>query len=231
MYFVRTPYIIKKLFPQIIWDLPNAENKIFLTFDDGPHPEITPWILEQLKKYEAKATFFCLGKNAEKYSEIVQQILQDGHSIGNHGYAHLNGLKTNNDVYLKNFEKGKKFLKQVQDDYLQVQEKQKISRYTRNDSELFRPAYGKIKKSQISLLKSHFSNLKSEISILNWTLMPGDFDKNITSERCYTNLTKNIRTGDIVVLHDNEKSWNHLKYCLPRFLEFCKEYKFESIRL
>jgi len=220
MYFVRTPYIIKKLFPEIIWDLPNAENKIYLTFDDGPHPEITPWILEQLKQYDAKATFFCLGKNAEKYSEIVKQILQDGHTIGNHGYAHLNGWKTENDMYVKDFEKGEKILKQVQDDYIQDQEKQKISRYTRNDGELFRPAYGKIKKSQISFLKSHFLNHNSEILILNWSLMPGDFDQHITSEKCYSNLANNIKSGDIVVLHDNEKSWNHLEYNLPKWLEF-----------
>ena len=150
MYFVHTPYIIKKLFSQFVWDFPNAENKIYLTFDDGPHPEITPWILEQLSKYNAKATFFCLGKNAEKY--------------------------------------------------------------------------GKIKKSQISNLKSHFLNQKSEILILNWTLMPGDFDQNISSEKCYSNLQK-VKNGDIIVLHDNEKSWKHLEHCLPKFLEYCKEKK------
>lgn len=238
MYFVRTPYIIKKIFPEIIWDLPNAENKIYLTFDDGPHPEITPWILEHLKRYDAKATFFCLGKNAEKYPEIVKQILQDGHTIGNHGYAHLNGWKTENDMYVKDFEKGKKILKQVQDDYVQVQDSKKISRFTLNDDNksqneqlLFRPAYGKIKKSQISFLKSEISNLNSEILILNWSLMPGDFDTDISSEKCYSNLTNNIKVGDIVVLHDNEKSWKHLEYCLPKWLENLKKYNLVSIQL
>lgn len=223
MYFVRTPYIIKKLFPQIIWDLPNAENKIFLTFDDGPHPEITPWILEQLKRYDAKATFFCLGKNAEKYPEIVKQIVQDGHVIGNHGYAHLNGWKTDVEEYVKDVMKSELILKQVQHDYIQVQERQKISRYTRNDSELFRPAYGKIKLSQIKIINR-------QSLIVNWSLMPGDFDQNITSERCYTNLTKNIRTGDIVVLHDNEKSWKHLQYCLPKWLDYLNKFHLATIQ-
>ncbi len=213
MYFVRTPYIIEKIFSEIIWDLPNAENKIYLTFDDGPHPEITPWILEQLKKYDAKATFFCLGKNAEKYPEIVKQILQDGHAIGNHGYAHLNGWKTENDMYVKDFERGEKILKQVKDDYVQVQDSKKISRFTRNDGEVFRPAYGKIKLLQIKIINR-------QSSIVNWSLMPGDFDTDISSKKCYSNLTNNIKVGDIVVLHDNEKSWKHLEYSLPKWLEF-----------
>ncbi len=230
MYFVRTPYIIKKLFPQFIWDLPNAENKIYLTFDDGPHPEITPWILEQLTKYNAKATFFCLGKKVEKYPELVQQILKDGHQIGNHGYAHLNGWKTDDVVYLEDVRRSSILIEKLAQDFCE------ISRFTRNDGTqflhdrtmLFRPAYGKIKKSQILNLKSEFLHLKSEILILNWSLMPGDFDQNISSEKCYQNFQK-VKIGDIIVLHDNEKSWKHLEYCLPNFLEEFKQYKFEKI--
>jgi peptidoglycan/xylan/chitin deacetylase (PgdA/CDA1 family) len=202
MYFVRTPYIIKKLFPQLIWDLPNAENKVYLTFDDGPHPEITPWILEQLKKYDAKATFFCLGENVKKYPEIIEQILKEGHQIGNHGYAHLNGWETDNDNYLQDYLKCQDLLKQV----------------TNSDNNIFRPAYGKVKKYQILRIKSHISNHKSEI--INWSLMAGDFDQNQTSAQCFSNLKK-VKSGDVVVLHDNEKAWKHLEYCLPKFLEFC----------
>ncbi|MFN8284894.1 MAG: polysaccharide deacetylase family protein [Chitinophagales bacterium] len=207
MYFVRTPYIIKKLFPDIIWDLPSAENKIYLTFDDGPHPEITPWILEQLKKYDAKATFFCLGKNAEKYPEIVHKILENGHQIGNHGYEHLNGWKTDNDMYLEDYLKAKEILKKV----------------GVIDNKMFRPAYGKIKKSQIKIIKS-------ESYIVNWSLMPGDFDHHITSKQCYANLLK-VKSGDIIVLHDNDKSWKHLEYCLPQFLEYCKQNNFSLEKL
>lgn len=197
MYFVRTPHIIKKLFSQIIWDLPNKENNVYLTFDDGPHPEITLWVLVQLKKYNAKATFFCLGENAEKYPEIVQQVLNEGHAIGNHSYSHLNGWKTDNKIYLEDVEKCTKLLMR-----------------NSNNGFYFRPPYGKIKNTQIK-------NIKSQI--INWTLMPGDFDQTITSQKCYSNLTKKIKSGDIICLHDNEKSWKHLQYCLPKFLEFCKE--------
>jgi peptidoglycan/xylan/chitin deacetylase (PgdA/CDA1 family) len=210
MYFVRTPYIIKKLFPKIIWDLPKAENKIYLTFDDGPHPEITPWIIEQLKQYNAKASFFCLGKNAEKHPEIVKLILENGHTIGNHGYAHLNGWQTNNTEYVEDVLKSNYILNKIIDDNTLI----------KNGKLLFRPAYGKIRNTQISQLKSHFSSDKKEFLILNWTLMPGDFDQNITSEQCYKNLTKNIKSGDIIVLHDNEKSWKHLQYCLPKWLKY-----------
>ena len=200
MYFVRIPNIIKKLFPRLIWDLPNEEHKVYLTFDDGPHPEITPWILKQLKKTDAKATFFCLGEHVEKYPEILQQILSEGHRVGNHGYKHLNGWKTNDDDYLQDYLKGQEML-----------------RFTQNDTLLFRPAYGKIKKSQIPNLKSQIPNAQ----IINWSLMAGDFDATISSEKVYSNLQR-VQSGDIVVLHDNEKAWKHLQYCLPKFLEFCK---------
>lgn len=200
MYFVRIPNIIKKLFPRLIWDLPNEEHKVYLTFDDGPHPEITPWILKQLKKTDTKATFFCLGEHVEKYPEILQQILSEGHRVGNHGYKHLNGWKTNDDDYLQDYLKGQEML-----------------RFTQNDTLLFRPAYGKIKKSQIPNLKSQIPNAQ----IINWSLMAGDFDATISSEKVYSNLQR-VQSGDIVVLHDNEKAWKHLQYCLPKFLEFCK---------
>ncbi|HNY54956.1 MAG TPA: polysaccharide deacetylase family protein [Chitinophagales bacterium] len=211
MYFVRIPNIIKKLFPRLIWDLPNEEHKVYLTFDDGPHPEITPWILKQLKKSDAKATFFCLGENVEKYPEIIRQILSEGHRVGNHGYKHLNGWKTNDDDYLQDYLKGQEML-----------------RFTQNDTLLFRPAYGKIKKSQIPNLKSQIPNAQ----IINWSLMPGDFDATISSEKVYSNLQR-ARPGDIVVLHDNEKAWKHLQYCLPKFLEFCKmkNYSLNTIHL
>jgi peptidoglycan/xylan/chitin deacetylase (PgdA/CDA1 family) len=211
LYFVRSPYLIKKLFPAIIWDLPNNENKIYLTFDDGPHAEITPWILEQLKKYNAKATFFCLGENIKKYPEIIKQIIHDGHAIGNHGYKHLNGWNTNDDDYVQ--------------DYIQCQ--QLLEQVGSSENKIFRPAYGKIKRSQIPFIHEKFKS-----RIINWTLMPGDFDETQTSEQCFSNLQK-VKSGDIVVLHDNDKSWKHIQYCLPKFLEHLhsKNYKTEIISL
>ncbi len=197
MYFVHTPYIIKKLFSQFVWDLPNAENKIYLTFDDGPHPEITPWILEQLKKYDAKATFFCLGESAKKNQEIVKRMKANDHAIGSHGDAHLDGWKISKNEYEQNVLKGK--------DTLEIITNVKI--------DLYRPPYGKFKHQVIS-----------EQTTIMWSIMPGDFDQNISSEKCYSNLQK-VKNGDIIVLHDNEKSWKHLEYCLPKLLAYCKEKK------
>lgn len=202
MYFVRTPFFIKKLAPNIIWELPNTSNSIYLTFDDGPHPEITPWILDQLKKFQAKATFFCLGKNIEKHPAIVQQMLLDGHTIANHGYDHLNGWKIKDDVYFQ--------------DFLKTQ--QMLLPFNEKKTTLFRPAYGKIKPSQMALLQKATPN---DLKIINWSLMPGDFDTAIHSISCFRNLQR-VQQGDIIVLHDNEKSWKHIAFCLPLFLEFCK---------
>lgn len=201
MYFVRTLYIIKKLFSQFVWDLPNAENKIYLTFDDGPHPEITPWILEQLKKYDAKATFFCLGENAKKYPEIVKRMKEDGHAIGSHGDAHLDGWKISKNEYEQNVLIGKDTLENI----------------TNVKIDLYRPPYGKFKHK-----------VTQEQTTVMWSLMPGDFDISISSETCFSRLKK-IKSGAIVVLHDNDKSWKHLEYCLPKFLEEFKQYKFEKI--
>ena len=224
MYFVRTPYIIKKLFPSIIWDLPNEKNNIYLTFDDGPHPEITPWILKMLKQYDAKATFFCLGENVRKYPEMLQKIIDEGHGVGSHGYTHLNGWNTDDKEYLEDIKKAQELLfKYTHDEIPNIAQNER--KYVRNELVLFRPAFGKIKKSQISNLKSYFINQNTEIKILNWTLMPGDFDQNITSEKCFSNLQR-VKSGDIIVLHDNEKSWKHLEYSLPRFLDFCKDKKY-----
>jgi peptidoglycan/xylan/chitin deacetylase (PgdA/CDA1 family) len=202
MYFVRTPYIIKKLYPKIVWDMPHGNNSIYLTFDDGPHPEITPWVLEQLEKYNAKATFFCLGKNTEKYPGIYEQIRRQGHSTGNHSYSHLDGWRTRNEIYFEDVKKADSVL----------------------HAKLFRPPYGKLKRSQSSVLDPQFS-------IVNWSVMPGDFDTAISKETCYENLAGTIRPGDIVCLHDNEKARPHLNYCLPKWLELFKKKNLECSAL
>lgn len=193
MYFVRTPYIIKKLFPDILWEMPEVNNKIYLTFDDGPHPEMTPWILNYLKIHDAKATFFCLGKNAEKYPGLVQQIKDYGHTVGSHGYAHLNGWATGNAAYLKDVEMAEQVLSD------------------KNNTRLFRPPYGRIRLSQLRQISAR---------VVNWSLMPGDFDAGISSEKCHQRLSENVRSGDIICLHDSEQAARHLRYCLPKWLAF-----------
>lgn len=194
MYFVRTPYIIKKLFSRKIWSFPDTGNAIYLTFDDGPHPEITPWILEQLNNYNAKATFFCLGENAKRYPEIIREIKAQGHAVGSHGDKHLNGWQISKKEYEQNILNGKNTLEDI------IKEK----------VDLFRPPYGKFKHKVLM-----------EQATIMWSLMPADFDQSITQEKCLERLCK-AKTGDIIVLHDNDKSWKHLEYCLPEFLEFCK---------
>ncbi|MBK9329621.1 MAG: polysaccharide deacetylase family protein [Sphingobacteriales bacterium] len=199
MYFVRTPYIIQKLFSGIIWNFSDVTNKVYLTFDDGPHPEITPWILALLKNYQAKATFFCLGKNAEKYPGLITQILNEGHGIGNHTHTHLNGWRTTNEDYLQDIENANRTVK----------------------SSLFRPPYGRITLAQLTQLSSSYK-------VINWSLMPGDFDESITSVQCLHNLQK-AQGGDIIVLHENDKSRVHLEYSLPLFLESNNRFIFDKI--
>ncbi len=199
MYFVRTPYIIQKLFSNIIWKFPDASNTVYLTFDDGPHPEITPWLLALLKQHRAKATFFCLGENAAKYPELMRQILEDGHSIGNHSNAHINGWKTKADDYCNDINQAGQLIK----------------------SNLFRPPYGRLTPSQLS-------RISADYKVINWSLMPGDFDETITSSQCLRNLQK-AQSGDIIVLHENDKSSKHLEYSLPAFLKMNTKFNFQKI--
>lgn len=206
MYFIRTPFIVKKLFPNIIWEFPSNENSIFLTFDDGPHPQNTHFILAQLDKYNAKATFFCLGENAEKHPELILEILDRGHAIGNHGYRHLNGWKISPIDFMENYKKGNEILEHI----------------SGSEIKLFRPPYGKIKLSQISDLPS---------LIVLWSLMPGDFDVTISTEKCYNNAINNLCSGDIICLHDNEKALQHLYYCLPKWLEYIYNKGLKSNRI
>lgn len=201
MLWTKTHWIFKKLFSNYIWDLPNHENKVYLTFDDGPTPEITEWTLNQLEKYEAKATFFCIGDNIRKYSEIFQKVIQSGHSIGNHTFNHLNGWKTSITDYVENTK-------------LYEKEHRKLSN---ENCQLFRPPYGKIKPSQSKALR------KLGYKIIMWDIVSYDFDKTISKEACLENVLKNIQPGSIIVFHDSIKAFPNLEFVLPRTLEFLKE--------
>lgn len=190
LYFVQLPQFLNQISPKnITWCKPNTSRSVYLTFDDGPHPEITPWILSELTKHQAKATFFCLGENAMKYEKLIHAILEEGHTIGNHGYRHVDGWKVSSKYYLENYQQGKTTLEAI----------------TGKEINLYRPPYGKFR-------------LDRQIPVCMWSLMPGDFDKNRTGDNCLKNLLK-AKSGDIIVLHDNEKSFPHLKYSLPLFLE------------
>jgi len=204
-YFISTPWLIKKANPQCIWDIPSKEKKIYLTFDDGPEPVATSFVLSQLKAYNALATFFCIGKNVKLEPELYERILHEGHSVGNHTYSHLNGWKTDDQQYLQDIVQAKEII----------------------DSELFRPPYGLITRFQQKLVQGKGIALKTVM----WSVLSGDFDNRISGEDCYLNVAGNAQPGSIVVFHDSKKAFSKLQYALPRVLEYFSRqgYKFEKL--
>ena len=199
--WIKTHWIIKKLFSNYIWDIPNNENKIYLTFDDGPTPEITNWTLNQLEHYQAKATFFCIGDNLRKYPEIYQKIIKKGHAVGNHTFNHLKGWKTKTADYVEN---AKLF-------------ESELNNISTSKCNLFRPPYGKIKPSQSKILRNE------GYKIIMWDVLSADYDQSISPEECLENVIQNCKSGSIIVFHDSIKGFKNLEYVLPRTLEFIKE--------
>ncbi len=198
MYVVKTPWWLRLLYgSQLTWNIPTKEKEIYLTFDDGPHPTITPFVLDQLKAYNAKATFFCIGKNVDQYTHVYRRIIDEGHKVGNHTYDHLNGWKTTDKDYFENISKASKII----------------------DSHLFRPPYGRITKFQAK----HLSGL---FKIVMWDVLSADFDVSITKENCLANVLSNIQAGSIIVFHDSEKALPRLEFALPSVLQYLKENNF-----
>lgn len=185
--------------------MPNTKKVIYLTFDDGPHPTATNFVLEELHKYQATATFFCIGKNVVENEGLYQKILLNNHAVGNHTQHHLNGWKTADDVYMQNIATAKQYI----------------------DSNLFRPPYGRITKFQLQLLQQPAYNLRS----IMWSVLSGDFDTNLSAEKCLRNVLNNASSGSIVVFHDSEKAFEKLQYVLPKVLAYFAEkgYVFEKI--
>jgi len=217
-YFVKTPRLIRNYFSDYTWNIITDKKEIYLTFDDGPIPEITPWVLNALKKYQAKATFFCIGDNIKKYPQIFQQILKENHRIGNHTFNHLNGWKTNPQTYLNNIEITEKVFKSEtknknghNDIHKQATNNQQLT------TNLFRPPYGRIRSKQSRLL------INKGYQILMWDVLSGDFDQNISEEVCYQNVIKNVQNGSIVVFHDSKKAFKKLGYTLPKVLKYFTE--------
>ena len=196
-YWIKTNSLIKKIFQNYVWNIPNAENKIYLTFDDGPTPEITDWVLDQLTKYNIKATFFCIGKNIEKYPTIFSKVINEGHSIGNHTFNHLNGWQTSIEDYLENFKLCETAICNLQS----------------ATCTLFRPPYGKIKRTQAKKIS------QLGYKIIMWDVLSADFDTTISPEKCLENVLENVKSGSIIVFHDSIKAFPNLKYTLPKTLE------------
>jgi len=205
MLFVKTPILIMKLFPELIWHFSSRkesrENQVFLTFDDGPTPEVTPWVLDCLKEYDARGTFFCLGRNVDKYPEIYNQILDGGHAVGNHTYSHLKGWKSSDMEYIDDIRLASHNI----------------------ESQLFRPPYGRFRQTQIR-------EIRKDYDIVMWDLLSQDYDQNIAPQKCLDNVRSNIRPGSIIVFHDSVKAKKNLYYTLPQIMEeYSGKYKFLPI--
>jgi len=199
-YWVKTHSFIKWLFSNQIWSIPNSKNNIYLTFDDGPTPEVTEWVLDLLKKHEIRATFFCIGKNILNHAEIFKKVVADGHSIGNHTYNHLSGWQTSTGNYLENI----------------MDCETEIAKLSSVKCNLFRPPYGKITPSQSKKLR------KLSYKIIMWDILTADFDTTISPEKCLENATKKVESGSIIVFHDSKKAFENMKYALPKAIEYYK---------
>lgn len=202
MYLVKTPKFVPPLFPNYTWKIPTKDKVLYLTFDDGPVPEVTPWVLDELAKYNAKATFFCVGENVKKYPAIFDHIKRQGHSVGSHTFNHCNGWSTDNVPYYHNVRYAAELV----------------------GTELFRPPYGRIKRKQAQFLQRHYQ-------IVMWDVLSGDFDQDLDPVEVAGNVMRNAKKGSIVVFHDSIKSLSNLKGALPMVLKHFTEkgYSFEAL--
>lgn len=202
MYLSKTPGLIKPFYKELTWSISTEEKDLYLTFDDGPTSGVTDQVLDLLKHHHALATFFCVGYNVESHRDLFDRIIAEGHAVGNHTYDHTNGWKVDDEAYMETFHRCQKL----------------------TGTNLFRPPYGRIKRSQVRLIKPTHH-------LIMWDVLGGDFDVNTTKEKCLSNVMKNVTSGSIIVLHDSEKSSEKMLYALPTILEELSEqgYRFRSL--
>ena len=205
MYLVKSPILLKWYYPSLTWNKSRDHKVIYLTFDDGPIPDVTEFVIKTLKSFNAKATFFCIGENISKHPDIFNKIKNEGHSIGNHTFNHLNGWQTPDDIYLSNFQMCQEL----------------------TGTNLFRPPYGRISKSQISKIKSSHP----ETQIIMWDVLSADFDIAINPETCYKNVVKHTKNGSVIVFHDSLKAYDRLRPALTAVLKYFTElgYTFNAL--
>ena len=208
----KTPKFVKSLFPRFIWNIKTKRKDLYLTFDDGPTPEITDWVLETLDGYKAKATFFCIGANVKEHPETFKKILGKGHTIGNHTHNHLKGWKHKTKAYLEDIDIAKKTI----DANLNSIE---------NATNLFRPPYGKLKYKQAKSLQ------KLGYKIVLWDVLSFDWEASVPEERCLSNVISSSKEGSVIVFHDSLKASKNLKYVLPKVLAHFSEkgFRFKSL--
>lgn len=224
-YWVKTHVLVIKIFRNFMWKIPSESKKVYLTFDDGPTPAVTAWVLKELKKYNAKATFFCIGENIEKYPTIFEQILLEKHAIGNHTNNHLNGWKTSLSDYISNTTICESAIEKwsSSNNNTSIFEKENDNNLITNKqkTKLFRPPYGKLKPYQAKAIR------KLGYKIVMWDVLSADFDERISSEKCLQNVLKNVNSGSIVIFHDSEKAFKNLEYVLPKTLQYLSEKGFQ----
>ncbi len=211
---VKTPLIAKKMFPNYIWNMSTTEKTIYLTFDDGPTPYITDWVLATLRSFNAKATFFCIGKNVQDNPNLFNLILEEGHSIGNHTQNHLKGWKNTTKDYVKN-------IKEADNTF-----KKSIANANHTLQNIFRPPYGKITRPQGKML------IRLGYKIIMWDVISFDWDKTLAKENCLKNVLSKTKNGSIVVFHDSVKASKNMQYALPKVLKhFSKKgYSFKALQ-
>jgi peptidoglycan/xylan/chitin deacetylase (PgdA/CDA1 family) len=222
-YWVKTTSLIKRFFSNYIWDIPNSKKTVYLTFDDGPTPDISYWILDQLREHEIKATFFCVGENLKRHPEVAERILQEGHIIANHTFTHPNGWTTNTEKYIEDALLCEEEIRKQVAVFSSRSETENRSLTTK----LFRPPYGKLSPSQSTILR------KMGYKIIMWDVLAADFLEEVSKEECLDNVINNATSGSIIIFHDNPKAFRDLEYTLPKAIEFLKEkgYKFDKIQM
>lgn len=205
MYVVKIPRWARALYPHRLWEIPTAGKVLFLTFDDGPNANTTTFILDMLRQYQAKATFFCIGKNVVAQPQLFRQLLSEGHRVGNHTHHHLNGWKVPVETYMEDIREAESVI----------------------SSNLFRPPYGRMSKKQ----EASWRNTNPGAQIVMWTVLSGDFDTHISGEKCWENVRKNAAPGAIIVFHDSDKAKDRMQYALPQTLEYFQNlgYRFEVL--
>ncbi|MFW5886214.1 MAG: polysaccharide deacetylase family protein [Bacteroidota bacterium] len=198
----KTPLVVKRIYPRLTWEVPVNKKKLFLTFDDGPIPGITHWVLDLLSKYNAKATFFCIGRNVERNQKLFEDILNEKHSVGNHSYSHVRGLFKNEKQFLEDIELANEYI----------------------NSPLFRPPHGRISRKEINVLSKKYK-------IIMWDVLSNDFNPKISAHRCYKKVVKCSKPGSIILFHDSCKAEKNMKISLENSLKYFQDegYMFESL--
>lgn len=199
MFIEQPPVPYRMLFPESMWRIPMKEKSVFLTFDDGPIPEVTPWVLDLLDQYEIKATFFMVGDNVRKHPKTFQEVIKRGHSVGNHTMHHLQGAKVRTRRYIKDIAEAHMLIK----------------------SPLFRPPHGFIRWKQAAAIKANKR-------IIMYDLVTRDYSKKLSGDEVLENVKRYTRNGSIIVFHDSLKAEKNLRYALPKAIEWLKQngYKF-----